>query len=390
MRDPTRVRSLAAALRAGQDEVTRRWLERIAARVALDRQFLFPSEDLLDEVPLLIHGIAEHVAENTDIMVDAPVAAKARELGRMRFTQGFAAHQILWEYELLGALILQYLEDVDPLAPADLPGDFVRALLHALMVIQRATMEEYLAHANAQVREREERLRGFSRALSHELRNDISAVLSAGRMLQERFVIEDEALRQRFIAMTLNNGERIEQLLSNLLELARIDMDSRRNRYVLVGHAAAEAARQLRSFADRQNVRIEIDPALPPIEVNAAALDLALTNLIGNAIKYHRTDATDRWVRVQSAPSAHPHELTLEISDNGRGIPEEDRPQLFERLFRSASTSDVEGTGIGLSLVRDAIERAGGRIWADFPESGETIFALTLPARRADDVAVSS
>jgi signal transduction histidine kinase len=386
MQDPTRTRSLADALLSGQEEITRRWLERISARVSLDRQFIFPSADLIDHVPLLIRGIAAHVADEEDILVDAPVSAKSRELGRMRFSQGFSAHQILWEYELLGAMILQYLEELDPALPkADLPSDFVRSLLQALMVIQRATMEEYLAHADAQVREREDRLRGFSRALSHELRNDIGAVLSAGRMLREGFVIEDEALRERFIEIVLNNGQRIEQLLRNLLELARIDIDSRRNRYVLAAHAAAEAARQLREFADRHQVRIEVDPALPQLEVNAAAVDLALTNLIGNAIKYHRPDAADRWVRVQSVASSHPGEITLEVVDNGRGVPEEDRPQLFERLFRASHTTDVDGTGLGLSLVRDAVERAGGRAWADFAESGETIFAITLPARRIDD-----
>ena len=389
MPDDVRVRSLADALHEGREEITRRWLERIAARVAVEREFLFPSNDLLDHVPRLIAGLAAHVAGTGEITTNAPVAAKARELGRIRFEQGFNARQILWEYEILGGLILQYVDELDPSVPgAELPASFVRGLLRGLMVIQRATIEEYLVYSEAQVKEREDRLRGFNHALSHELRNEAGAILSAGRMLQEAFVLDDAALRTRFVNMVLQNGERIDHLIGNLLELAMVDLDTRRNRNVLLAHAVSEVARQLRGFADMNAVRIEVDARLPRMEVNAAAVDLALTNLVGNAIKYHRPDAPERWVRIGAVPNLERpagDEVTIEVVDNGRGVPEEDRPQLFKRLFRSGSTADVAGTGLGLSLVRDAVERVGGRVQATFPDSGETVFSVTLPARRADD-----
>jgi signal transduction histidine kinase len=115
-------------------------------------------------------------------------------------------------------------------------------------------------------------------------------------------------------------------------------------------------------------------------------VDLALTNLVANGIKYADPKCTDRRVRVRAAVDpAQPDQVVVEVLDNGRGVPEADRPQLFERFFRSDATSDVDGTGLGLSLVREAVERNGGRIWAEFTEGGETLFAFTVPARRAED-----
>jgi two-component system sensor histidine kinase KdpD len=276
----------------------------------------------------------------------------------------------------------------DVVAGAALPESLVRRLFRALAAVQRATMEEFLDNFEDRIIEREDRLRSFNRALSHELKNEVGAILGAGRMMREAFVIADPALRERFAAMILDNGEKIERLLQNLVQLTHIDLDTRRQRNVHLPHAAAEVARQLRSYAEAHGVRVEVEADLPPLEVNAAAVDLCLSNLVANGIKYSDPAKTDRWVRVRSgagARQAGDGAVVIEVADNGRGVPEFDRPRLFERFFRSDNTVDVEGTGLGLSLVRDAVERVGGRIWAEFPESGETIFVFTLPARRESD-----
>ncbi|HET9982275.1 MAG TPA: ATP-binding protein [Longimicrobiales bacterium] len=392
MTQGAQVQEIAAALREAREEIARRWLERIAARVAVDKHFVFPSEDLLDEVPVLIEGIARHLGGDDDeISVNTPVVMKARELGRLRHAQGFSGRQILWEYEVLGAVILQWLDELDEaVSGAALPEPLVRRLFRALAAVQRATMDEFLANFEDRIIEREDRLRSFNRALSHELKNEVGAILGAARMMREDFVVADAALRERFVTMILDNGEKIERLLQNLVQLTHIDLDSRRQRNVLLPHAATEVARQLRGYAEAHGVRVEVAEDLPPLEVNGAAVDLCLSNLVANGIKYCDPAKADRWVRVRVGASGRDAQdacVIVEVADNGRGVPEFDRPRLFERFFRSDNTVDVEGTGLGLSLVRDAVERVGGRIWADFPESGETVFVFTLPARREADPA---
>jgi len=379
------VSTLAALLRTGRDDITVRWLERIASRVALKKHLVFPSETLIDEVPLLIEGIAQHLEEEADeISTMTPVMMKARELGRLRFHQAINARQLLWEFELLGAIMLEYLDEKTT-GLDQLPGTFVRRLHRALATVQRNTIEEYLALAEAHTSEREERLRSFSRALSHELRNEVGAVLGAARMLREKFVITDENERETFIAMVINNAEQMERLVANLLQLSAVDNDTRRHRHVLLRHSVEEVIRRLRHFADAKGIRIDVADDLPAIEVNSAVVDLALTNLVANAVKYSNPAQTEKKVRVQALVSS-PAVVTIEVVDNGLGVSEEDRPFLFERFYRSPTHSGVEGSGLGLSIVRESVERIGGRVWADFPDTGETVFAFTVPARRAADL----
>lgn len=389
MSQVVQVRSIVSALIGAQDEIARRWLERISARVAVEKDFVFPSEDILDEVPLLIEGIGRHLGdERREISVDTPVVEKARELGRLRHAQGFSARQILWEYEVLGAVILEFVDSLDGVVGgAAIPEALVRRLFRALSAVQRVTMEEFLGQFEERVHEREDRLRGFNRALSHELKNQLGVVLGAARMLQEPFVCEDTELRERFVGMVVENGERMERLIQNLRELTAVDVDTRQHRNVLLPHAAAEVARQLRAYAEANGVEIEI-LELPALEVNAAVVDLTLTNLVANGVKYHDPGRPDRRVRIQPAPQQAPEDsghIVVEVVDNGRGVAEEDRPHLFDRFFRGGSTSEVEGSGLGLSLVRDALERVGGSVWVDFPPTGETVFAFSLPARRVTD-----
>jgi signal transduction histidine kinase len=378
--------SLADLLVRESEEIVRQWLARLSDRVTIDERFLFPSEDLLDHVPLLLEGMARALVSREPITVDTPVVLKARELGKLRFDQGFSARQILWEYQLLGGIMLNRLEGADGYPSGPEGQVLVRRLFDALSAVQRATVEEFLDHYERTIHEREDRLRGFNHALSHELRNEIGAILGAARMLREGFVVESPAERERFVGMVIDNAERVEHLVGNLLELSRMDGDTRRHRNVLLRHAAEEACRSLRDFAQSREVDLRI-AVMPAIEVNAAAVELALSNLIANSIKYHDPEKTDRWVEVRSRPlEDRGGRVVVEIVDNGRGVPEQDRPRLFERFFRSMeAATHVEGTGLGLHLVESALQSVDGKVWAEFPETGETVFVFSLPARRNDD-----
>ena len=119
-------------------------------------------------------------------------------------------------------------------------------------------------------------------------------------------------------------------------------------------------------------------------------MELSLANLLSNAIKYCDPRKRERWVEVEATAGAPDErgvcELAVRVRDNGLGVPEEGRARLFERFFRAhaGSTPAIEGTGLGLSIVRETAESLGGKAWAEFPE-GETVFAFSLPCRRAED-----
>ena len=383
---------LAERLRQSREELTSRWLERIVARVSLVPNRVFPSEELLDHVPLLVDGIADYIENPTDdVIADVAVIAKARELGAMRHDQGFSAYEILKEHELLGSVLFSFLTrevaELETFAPRAELLVCAHRLFRALEVIRQATTSHFLERMSAKVREREDQLGAFNRMVSHQLKNRLGAILGACAMLHESWL--DEGAREKFVHMVGTNAEGIRSVLDDLETLSRLDHDRRQERNVLLPGAAAEAVRQLRDYARSRGVSVRL-LAMPPVEVNAAAVELCLANYLSNAVKYADPNEPERWVelgaRLVEDGARFPCELVVTVTDNGLGVPEHARAQLFERFYRAHETlaTSVDGTGLGLSIVRETVEPAGGRAWAEFPEKGSR-FCFSLPCRRELD-----
>jgi signal transduction histidine kinase len=390
---------LAAQLREAREALVRRWLDRINARVTMSPNRIFPTEELLNHVPLLIDGIASYL-ENPDQELDAeaPVIAKAMELGALRHAQGFDAYEILKEHEILGAVLYSYLAEV--VERTAVPGTRPELLEswqrvgHAVELIRQATMTHFLRLWAERVGEREERLRRFNRMVSHELKNRVGAIRGAAALLSEPWL--ETVQRDRFVQMVRDNTESLQQVLDNLEVLSRIDSDTRQRRNVLLPQATAEAARQLRDSAAASGVSIVIADDLPPVEVDAAAVELCLRNYLSNAIKYSDQKKPKRWVKVtgelrfRERAEGGP-ELIVRVADNGIGVPPEARGRLFEQFYRAHPTTvtGVEGSGLGLSIVRETTESLGGRAWVEFPDDGGSVFAFSLPSRREEDAAAA-
>lgn len=383
---------LADRIRTARCDITRRWLERIAARVSIDKNRVFPSDELLDHVPVLIDGIADYIGDPTDeITADMPVVAKAMELGALRLSQGFDAHEILKEYEILGGILFNFAaREVESVEGECTRGEllvFSHRLFRAISFIEQVTTSQYLRELADRVNDREEQLRRFNRMVSHELKNKVGAVLGAGELINEQWLSDEE--RRKFIHIIIGNAQALQQMLENLVSLSRLDGDTRRQRNIRLPEAVAEVFRQLREFARSKHVELIVDGDLPRVEVNAAAVELCLSNYVSNAIKYSDPAKAERYAIVsadlRAGPAPEECELTVRVRDNGVGVPPQAREQLFERFFRSNDTAaTAEGHGLGLSLVRETLETIGGTAWADFRDEG-SVFAFTLPCRRRSE-----
>ncbi|MFN2604472.1 MAG: ATP-binding protein, partial [Gemmatimonadaceae bacterium] len=261
-------------------------------------------------------------------------------------------------------------------------------LFLAVALIQQATLTHYLSLVKERLNEREQRLRGFNRALSHELRNLIGNIGGAAEVLELDSVPEEQ--QHTMVSVILRNSANMKVALDNLVELSRLDEDARQSRHVALPSAVAEVVRQLRESARAHGVQISIAPELPSVDVSAAAFELCLSNLVANAIKYSDAAKEKRWVKigayVSCADDPNPGETVVEVRDNGLGVPENKRAQLFQRFFRAHEETEgaIEGTGLGLSIVRETAAALGGRTWAEFGDDG-TAFFFTMPSRRAED-----
>ena len=383
---------LAERMRAASRDLTRRWLDRISARVTIEPQRVFPSDELLDHVPQLIEGIADYIENPADeITTDLHVVSCATELGALRLHQGFDAHEILKEYEILGGVLFTFAtREVETLGTPCSEGEiltFSHRLFRAIAVVEQVTTSQYLRSLGEKVNEREEQLRRFNRMVSHELKNKVGAVLGAGELVKEGWISPEE--REKFIDIVLQNAKALQQMLDNLTELSRLDGDSRRQRNIMLREAVTEVTRQQRELLRSNNVQIDLERDLPLVEVNAAAVELCLSNYLSNAVKYANPSATERWVKVHACIEGDDNVedalLVVRVEDNGIGVPEDKRAKLFERFFRANEVApDVEGTGLGRSLVRETVEAIGGRAWAEF-DKATTVFAFAMPCRRRND-----
>ena len=259
-----------------------------------------------------------------------------------------------------------------------------------MSLIQQATSTQFLQLVTDRVAEREERLRAFNRALTHEFRNRIGASLGAGLILEMPEIAQEK--RSELAALIVRNIRGMQGILDNLLELTLVGADARQHRHVRLASAAAEVGRELREMAAAQGIMLSLADDLPDVEVAAAAVELCLTNLVSNAIKYSDPAVPVRWIEVRGRIETlrdGDTEVVIEVADNGLGVPEAERGRLFERFFRAShGEQEIEGTGLGLSIVRETVKSLGGRVWAHFPEKG-SIFAFSLPCRRESEAATA-
>lgn len=388
--------TLADRLRTAKQELVTQWLNRISERVAIAKRRVFPTHALINHVPLLIEGIAGYLKRpEREIDSKAPVVAKAMELGALRHGQGFDAYELLKEYEMLAEILFDFLRESAEQIPNDVPRSHFLAvwqrMAQAIELIRQATVSHFLRLQTAQINERESRLRKFNRTVAHEVKNKINAIANASSMLSESWI--DQAERAEFEQVIARNADGLKRTLENLESLSRSQADSRQCRNVLLPEAANEAVRELKEAAKAKGVQVRIADDLPPIEVDAATVELCLMNYLSNGIKYSDESKVERWVEiaasVEGPDTEKDREVVIRVCDNGIGVPADKRDQLFQEFYRAhgETVTDAEGTGLGLSIVRETVESIGGRAWAEFPaDAPGSVFAFAIPARRSDDL----
>lgn len=166
---------IAQRIREHHRDIAERWLHRLEAILPVGTSEIFPSADVLDHIPALIGEIAEHVgAEQRDVLVsNTLVLSKARELGELRFSQKASVHQLLREYQILGAVLGAFVhEQFALIAPAWTPGDIVAVmnrLNEAVFVLLQTTVDTLVGRYTEMIEDQTTRLDGFNRMVSHEL-----------------------------------------------------------------------------------------------------------------------------------------------------------------------------------------------------------------------------
>lgn len=225
-----------------------------------------------------------------------------------------------------------------------------------------------------------ERQMEFVAAVSHELRTPLAVIRAAGDNLADG-VVSDPPQVKRYGGLVRDEGLRLSEMVDQVLSFAGAQARSIDREPV---DLATVVERALRAAGEGAGVERDFAPGAPRGLGDAAALERAVANLVGNARK-HAGDGAAIGVRIESRPAAAPPEVAIVVWDRGPGIHPEDRERLFEPFFRgrNAREGQTAGSGLGLAVVRRIAESLGGRVEVQSAPGQGASFALILEAAPA-------
>ena len=224
----------------------------------------------------------------------------------------------------------------------------------------------------------------FVATVSHELRTPLAVIRSAADNLADG-VVNDEARTRQYGELVRREGIRLTDLVEQILEFAGLQSGQRKmtTRPVAMAPLLRDVAGDADVAARAAGVTIElaIDDNLPAAAGDEAALRRVFQNLIGNAVKY---GADARWVGVRARFTAG--SLEISVSDRGIGIAAADQSRIFDPFYRAPGVvaAQIQGAGLGLSLVKRIVEAHGGRVAVKSAPGEGSTFTVSLPTLKGD------
>ncbi|HEU4423646.1 MAG TPA: sensor histidine kinase [Pilimelia sp.] len=244
--------------------------------------------------------------------------------------------------------------------------------------LEAATAE--LRAANDRLRELDRMKDDFVSTVTHELRTPLTSIRAFSEILLDNPDL-DTAARQRYLEIVVAETARLTRLINQVLDLAKIESGTAEWRIgevdlaALVRDAAAEAAQLFTGKGARLDVRVP--PTVPPVAADTDRVMQVLLNLLANAATYCDPRQGEALVEVQVDDGA----ARVDVHDNGPGIAADEQAVIFERFRQGdrAAGSRPAGTGLGLPISREIVERMGGRLWVSSAPGQGATFSFTLP-----------
>jgi signal transduction histidine kinase len=243
-----------------------------------------------------------------------------------------------------------------------------------------AAQKRELEIANAQIAEISRLKSEFLANMSHELRTPLNAILGFSEILKDNLVELSAEQRQECLENIHMSGKHLLELVNDVLDLSKIEagrMELAYDQFAVLS-AVREVHNVIRSLSERRDIDLSIDVRPQDLEVRAdkSKFKQVLYNLLSNAIKF-----TAQGGRVWVDGHTDADDLVVSVGDTGVGIPVEHHTRIFDEFYQldSATTRQVEGTGLGLSLTRRLVELHGGSISLESEVGKGSVFTFRLP-----------
>jgi len=241
--------------------------------------------------------------------------------------------------------------------------------------VERATLAAEAERGRVQVET--ERMRNtLLSSVSHDLRTPLASITLAASSLLEEGPAMTAAVREELLRAIYDEGERLNRLVSNLLDMTRLEsggMAAHKEWHLLeevVGSALARLERQLEHHT--VVTRLPYELTLAPMD--GVLTEQVLVNLLENAAKFSPSGSTIEVETMMTDAS-----VTISVADEGPGLAPGDELRVFEKFYRGAGSGVSRGIGLGLAICRAMVEAQGGRIWAERRPEGGARFSFSLP-----------
>jgi two-component system sensor histidine kinase KdpD len=253
------------------------------------------------------------------------------------------------------------------------------------LAVERARLAEEAQ--GAQVRAEAERLRtSLLSSVSHDLRTPLTTISGAvSTVLDSGARLSDEA-RRELLDSAREEAERLSRLVSNLLEMTRIESGALqpKQEWHALDEVVGAALQRLRRRLGQHPITTRVPADLPLVPMDDVLVEQVLVNLLDNAIKYTPADSP-----ITIIATATDQAVTVEVTDRGPGLPPGGETRVFERFYRVAPDTE-RGAGLGLAICKAIVEAHGGHIWAHNVPGGGVAFFFTLPIAKVPPVPVSA
>ena len=217
-------------------------------------------------------------------------------------------------------------------------------------------------------------------ALAHEFKTPLTSIKAASTALLSRNALGPDQ-QHELISIMDEEADRLGVLVTEAIHMARIEagrLHLQRENYS-IDELVESVLHKLGPLVRERSIDVRLMPGLPRIWADRELIEIALRQLIDNAIKYSPRDSP-----VSVAAELKGDRVVVSVADRGPGIPEEEQSRIFEKFYRAeASRHQIPGAGLGLVIAREIIQVHGGEIWVESAPGQGSIFRFSMPASSA-------